>query len=70
MVELIVQYLTFVVQNVSAWMYIIFDKSGGIVIYLGAIACFTSVRLLLRPFFDRRLANSGSDYAAPAEGRR
>lgn len=70
MVSTFIQSVSFLVNNVSSWMHEIFTKTDGIMIYLGAIAVFGSVRLLLRPFFGRRLANSGSDYAAPSDRKR
>lgn len=65
MVSTLVQYFSFLVNNVSSWMHSIFVETDAMIIYLGAIAVFGSVRLLLRPMFGRRLANSGSDYANP-----
>ena len=60
MVSVLIQYFTFIVANVSAWMHKIFEETGGIYIYLGALACFLFIRLLLRPFLGRRM---GSDFS-------
>lgn len=64
MVSTLVQHLSFMINNVSSWMHSIFVETDAMLIYLGAIAVFGSVRLLLRPFFGGRFV-SGSDYATP-----
>ncbi len=69
MVSILIQSFTFVVNNVSSWMYEIFDSTGAIMIYLGAIAVVGCIRLILRPYFGRPLVR-GSDYATISNVKR
>lgn len=65
MVQQIINMLATAFDAVSNWMIRIFDASGTVGIYLGAMVILFSVRYLLAPLFGSKV---GSDTAKAKKG--
>lgn len=65
MVQQIINMFAIAFDAVSNWLIQIFDATGTVGLYLGAIVILLSVRYLLAPLFSTKV---GSDSVRPRKG--
>lgn len=61
MIYQIVDMLVTAFSSVSNWFAIVFDRSGAVGLYLGAIVIFLCIRFLLAPLLGAAISSGASD---------